>query len=263
MTDSAPALFEFAAGSTPLLISFPHSGTHLPEALRARMTETAGLVADTDWYVPELYAFARAIGAGTLIASHSRYVVDLNRPPDGARLYPGKHETGVCPIDTFAGMPIYQDGYQPDAMEITRRIERYWRPYHERLQQAIDAIRSRHGRCIVWDAHSIRSRVPAFFDGRLPDLNVGTADGASCSTPRAAQIERHLTERARFSFVMNGRFKGGYITRRYGVPAQDVDAVQMEIAQCAYMSEERIAPFDPAVAQALQAELRALLELMI
>jgi N-formylglutamate deformylase len=256
-------VYEFVPGAGALLISFPHSGTQLPEDLHSRLTPTGRQVPDTDWHVPQLYDFFRDIGASLLIAQYSRYVVDLNRPADGAPLYPGQAETSVCPTRSFADEPLYLAGRAPSADDIQQRLHDYWHPYHQKLAESIDAIRMQHGHCILWDAHSIRARVPLFFEGRLPDLNIGTADGRSCARARAARLMQELDKQKRFSAVHNGRFKGGYITRHYGDPARGVDAIQMEIAQDAYMDEDHPLRFDAARAADLRGLLHRLLAAVI
>lgn len=252
-------LYEANEGTAPLVISMPHSGTHLPPEIAARIAASARDLPDTDWFIPDLYAFHERLGASVLRATHSRYVVDLNRPPDGALLYPGKRETSVCPTETFDGEPLYTAGDEPSAAQIEARLERYWRPFHERLRRMIDRQLARHGHCLLWDAHSIRSTVPALFEGRLPDLNVGTADGRSCTDDTARRIASRLGAQHRFSFVVNGRFKGGYITRHYGAPADGVDVVQMEIAQSAYLRETRVPRFESVLAAPLAEFLQELL----
>ena len=254
-----PPLFEIAPGERPLLISMPHSGTFVPPDLAARLSRAALDLPDTDWHVPKLYDFAGAIGASVLCATHSRYVVDLNRPPDAALLYPGRRETGVCPLETFDGEPLYAQADAPAQAEIGTRLARYWRPYHAQLRAMLDALVSRHGGCLLLDAHSIRSFVPELFAGRLPDLNVGTADGRSCAAGTAQRVVSRLSAQRRFTFVVDGRFKGGYITRHYGNPAARVEAVQLEIAQCAYLLEARVPSFDAARAAPLGVLLRELL----
>ena len=253
-------LFELTRGTSPLVISMPHSGTYLPPALAARLSPAGRDVPDTDWFIPELYAGAAALGATVIRATHSRYVVDLNRPPDGTPLYPGRRETGVCPVETFDGEILYAAGDEPTPAEIAARLATYWRPYHDELDQLIAACVRDHGRCLLWDAHSIHSTVPGLFDGRLPDLNVGTADGASCAAGRVARVVKVLEGQRRFSFIVNGRFKGGYITRHYGRPAAGVDALQLEIAQAAYLAERRLPSFDAALAADLGALLVRLLQ---
>ena len=258
-----PPLFRFEPGRSALLISFPHSGTFIPEPLRTRLTPAALAVPDTDWHVPRLYEAVRGLGATWLVAEYSRYVVDLNRPADGAPLYPGQAETSVCPTRTFADQPLYRDGMAPTAAEVQQRIHDYWQPYHRKLAAVIDDIRTEHGHCILWDAHSIRSEVPLFFKGKLPDLNVGTADGRSCSPARLQSVMRMLGSQHRFSAVANGRFKGGHITRHYGDPSRGVDAIQLEIAQSAYLDENAALNYDPAQAQDLSGLLHQLLAAVI
>ncbi len=252
-------IFEYLPGDAPLLISFPHSGTYVPPELAKRLRPEALDLPDTDWFVPRLYDFFRDLGASSLRATHTRYVVDLNRPPDGAALYPGQRETTVCPTESFAGEALYRDGENPAPAEIAERLRTYWHPYHEKLSALTQAIKERHGHCILWDAHSILSRVPGLFEGRLPDLNVGTAGGRTCSAALLERIVAALSAGKQFSFVVDGRFKGGYITRHYGNPAARIDAVQLEIAQCAYLNETRTPAFDAALAAPLKSLLRDLL----
>lgn len=257
--------FTLHRGSAPLLVSLPHDGTAIPDAIAARMTPPALRVPDTDWHVGLLYAFAQELGASTLVPRWSRYVVDLNRPPDGHALYPGRSETALVPIDTFAGEPIYRDGEMPAAEEIPTRVDSYWRPYHDALCAELERLRDAHGRVALWDGHSIRSRVPRFFEGRLPDFNLGTANSASCSPALQEKLACVLRERAGgndtdgYDHVVNGRFKGGYITRHYGKPDAGIDAVQLELAQCTYMDEEGF-DYQPDRAAGVQRVIRALLE---
>ena len=252
-------------GSAPLLISFPHVGTELPDDIAARLTPAALQLADTDWHLPLLYDFAGELGASTLVARYSRYVIDLNRPPEDTSLYPGQDTTGLVPLDTFRREPLYL-GAAPDEKEIAARRTRYWRPYHDALAGELARLKREHGRVLLWDAHSIASELPRFFAGRLPDLNLGTASGASCAQAIQGAMESVLGAQTDFTWVANGRFKGGFITRHYGVPATGVHAVQMEMSLRTYMDEA--APFElreplaarvrPVLAQALRAALRAL-----
>src|SRR5512141_2348351 len=175
-------LCDLAPGDTPLVIDVPHAGTHVPPEIAARLTPSARAVPDTDWHVEKLFAFARAAGATLVIATHSRYVVDLNRDPTGAVLYPGADNTELCPTRTFADEAIYVDGSAPDAAEVASRRAAYFDPYHVVLAAEVERVRARHGHVVLLDGHSIRSEVPRFFAGRLPDLNLGTADGASCAS---------------------------------------------------------------------------------
>jgi N-formylglutamate deformylase len=230
------AVFESDAGHTPLIISMPHVGTELPEALLPQLTDAGRAVVDTDWYVDRLWAFALGGGAGWVRARYSRYLIDLNRPPDDHSLYPGQTTTPLCPTETFAGESIYI-GAGPDAAEVTRRRELYWRPYHEALQALIKQRLRQHGFAVLVDAHSILSTVPRLFPGRLPDINVGTYGGRSLGRTAEHKVVALLEAQSHFTHVLNGRFQGGYITRAYGQPSQRVHAIQFEIAQRAYMDE--------------------------
>lgn len=258
--------FRFRQGKRPLLISMPHVGTHVPPALAQRLTEEARGVPDTDWHLERLYDFADELGASVLVATHSRYVVDLNRPPDGSSLYPGQSVTGLCPVDTFDDTPLYQNpAEQPDDAEIAARREAIWRPYHAQLSAELARLKAVHGVAALWDAHSIRSVVPRFFDGRLPDLNLGTADGASCDPALAEQLLAigRQAGQSGYSAVLNGRFKGGHITRHHGQPAQGVHAIQLEMTQASYMMEQP--PFDylPEKAVGIQPWVQRMLEAVL
>lgn len=230
-------IFNFTPGNSPVLVSVPHAGTHIPEALAKRMTDHALTLPDTDWHVEKLYAAAPSLGAGLIVARQSRYVIDLNRDPTGTPLYPGADNTELCPLSSFGKAPVYKPGQEPDAAEIQQRVTRDWKPYHDALENELARLKAKFGYAILWDGHSIPSLVPRFFEGRLPDLNLGTASGASA--------DAGLTEAARaaldgpgMSLVLNGRFKGGYITRRHGRPAEGFHALQLEKAQIAYMDED-------------------------
>lgn len=250
--------FTFTRGHAPLLISLPHDGTALPDAIAARLTDAARAVPDTDWHVSRLYDFARDLGASLLVPRYSRYVIDLNRPPDDAALYPGQNGTGLCPLRRFDGGAVYREGQEPGADETAERIERYWRPYHTALRDELDALRARHDRVLLWEGHSIRGELPFLFEGRLPDLNLGTADGRSCATPVRERLRAALGAQHDYEFVIDGRFKGGHITRHYGRPDTGIDAVQLELAQRNYMDEESFA-WLPERAARVQVMLRRLL----
>ena len=226
------------AGDSPLLVSLPHDGSEIPPALAARMTPSARRAPDTDWHVSRLYSIARDLGASILAPRYSRYVIDLNRPTDDTSLYPGQNTTGLCPTRQFTGDPVYEEGEEPTPGEVADRIERYWHPYHAALRSELDRLHSRHGRVVLWEGHSIRgSELPFLFEGRLPDLNLGTADGASCSRELQARLEGVLAAQTDYDWIANGRFKGGYITRHYGDPDRGIEAVQLEMSQRVYMDE--------------------------
>ncbi|MET0543446.1 MAG: N-formylglutamate deformylase [Variovorax sp.] len=258
--------FSLHQGNLPLLISIPHLGTELPEEIRARMSPEAAVVSDTDWHLDRLYGFAPTMGASVLGARLSRYAIDLNRPPSGESLYPGMTTTGLCPLETFRGVPLYGDGYVPDEPEIARRRTHYWQPYHDALQAELRRLHAVHGQVLLWEAHSIAGVLPRLFEGQLPDLNFGTNSGAACATDIVEAVLEPVRDAGAatasatsFSHVLNGRFKGGYITRQYGQPANGIHAIQLEMRQALYMNETP--PFD--YRPDLAARVQPLLEHML
>ncbi|MEO8302942.1 MAG: N-formylglutamate deformylase [Betaproteobacteria bacterium] len=250
-------------GNAPLVVDIPHAGTHVPPDIARRLTPVARTVPDTDWHVEKLFAFAGDAGASMLVATHSRIAVDLNRDPTGAALYPGADNTELCPTRTFANDAVYADGRGPDADEIAARKDNYYYPYHAMLEAELARVRARHGYAILLDGHSIRSEVPRFFAGRLPDLNLGTADGASCALSVQAVADAVLAGATGFTSVVNGRFRGGYVTRHYGDPMRGVHALQLEIAQVCYMDEAPPFPWDESRAAPLVGVLRLLVEALL
>ena len=247
-------------GNSPLLISFPHAGTVLPEGIRERLLPVALPLPDTDWFVDQLYDWAPEAGAGMLISVHSRYVIDLNRPPDDTPLY-SSETTGLIPLTTFDGEPVYHEEDAPDTAEYGFRVRRYWQPYHYILEAELDRLRERYGYAVLLDAHSIAGEVPRLFSGQLPDLNLGSNDGVSAS---ASLIEKAWTvlERSDYSSVLDGRFRGGYITRHYGNPSSNIHALQLEISQRNYMQESPPV-YKHQLAQELQFVLKELVDKLI
>ena len=244
-------IFTYSPGQLPLLVTIPHSGSLLPPGMEALLPPPARTLPDTDWYVDHLYACAHALGASTLRARYSRYVTDLNRGADNAVLYPGRPSTGVVPTHAFNGAPLYLAGQEPDEAEIQERISSYWHPYHNAITAELERLRAKWGWAILWDAHSIRSQIPHLFEGTLPTLNFGTNSGASCAATLAEQLVQHAAQHSSDTHVLNGRFKGGYTTRHYGQPQNGIHAVQLELAQSAYLASED-APWPinlPAAAQ--------------
>jgi N-formylglutamate deformylase len=252
-------MFTLTRGTAPLLVSFPHAGTEIPPALAARMTPEALVRADVDWHLPQVYAFVHAMGASTIAARFARHVIDLNRPPEDESLYPGQDVTGLLPQDTFRKEPLYRPGQAPDAAEAQQRRAIYWQPYHDALRAELDRLRALHGRVVLWEAHSIASVMPRFFDGKLPDLNLGTAEGRSCAPALQAAVEAAMGAQTQFTHVSNGRFKGGHITRYYGRPDAGFHALQLEMCQSTYMDET--APF--AFRSDLAVQVQPLLERML
>ncbi len=235
MTD----VFSITRGTTPLLISIPHDGRNLMPGQAARMTTRGTAIPDTDWFVKDLYAFASELGANVIAANYSRYVVDLNRPANDDDMYAGQVSTGLCPLQTFAGDDIYLAGETVAAAEQEERGQQYWRPYHDEIQATLASLKRGYGYALLWDAHSIASEVPRLFPGVLTDLNIGTNGGASCGNVCESAV-MEVAAASGFSSVSNGRFRGGFITRNYGVPEQGVQAIQLELSQRCYMDEKKL-----------------------
>jgi N-formylglutamate amidohydrolase len=229
--------YTFDAGTAPLLVSLPHGSTFIPSSISDRLTRAAKKTPDTDWHVERLYDFANDLGAGVIAATHSRYVIDLNRDPSGIQLYKNANNTELCPTTTFDNEPLYVSNEEPAEDEIAQRIKQYWLPYHTKLQTELSALKKRYGVAVLFDGHSIRSEVPRFYSGRIPDLNLGSANGASAAPDLAEKALASLLGR-KYSVVWDERFTGGYITRRYGKPASGIHALQLELTWRNYMDEE-------------------------
>lgn len=248
-----------AFGDEPLVVSVPHAGTALTPEVEAALHPDALTLPDTDWFVDRLYAFAVDLGASMQVARMSRYVVDPNREPGGAPLYPGAPHLGVCPRERFDGTSLYRSGMEPTAAEEAARVAAWWRPYHDHLAATVDALRARWARVVVFDAHSIRGEVPHLFDGRLPDLNLGTFAGRAADPELSDRVFSLLQAAAPWTAVRDGRFKGGWITRAYGRPRGGVSALQLELAQRTYLDEEQPPCWDLVRAAPLMALLRQVL----
>ena len=226
---------EITRGDGPVVLGLPHTGTWLPPDILARLNARGQRLTDTDWHIDRLYD-GLLPGATTVRATFHRYVIDANRPPDGASLYPGQNTTGLVPLTDFDGQPLWTD--PPTEVEIAARRAAFHGPYGAALAAELERVRSRHGVAILYDCHSIRSRIPFLFDGTLPDFNIGTAQGQSCD-PRIAQAVQGICARAEgFSSVLDGRFTGGWATRHFGQPAQGIHAIQMELAQSTHLETE-------------------------
>ena len=252
-------IFTLHRGKRPLLVSLPHVGTEIPKKMQADYVPHALEVEDTDWHLASLYSFAKHIGASLIAPKYSRYVIDLNRPPENTPMYSGANNTELCPTRSFGGQTIYVAGHEPDETEIEFRRRTYWQPYHDALSIELARIKEQHGYAVLWDAHSIKSVLPWLFEGNLPDLNLGTAGGTSCA-PALMQALSHLLEtHGKFTYAVDGRFKGGYITRHYGRPQDNVHAAQLEMCFSTYMLEEPPYMVDAARAGRLLPVLRSLL----
>ena len=234
-------------GDAPLIVSFPHTGTEIPAAYENRLVSPWLARKDADWWIDRLYDFALALGATTIHTAISRTVIDVNRDPSGATLYPGQQTTELCPTTTFDGEPLYEAGADLTFDEIPERRATYFDPYHKALAEEIARLREKHPRIVLYDCHSIRSVIPRLFNGELPNFNIGTNRGASCDASLTKAIEA-ICVGTDFSRVTNGRFTGGWITRSHADPANGVHAVQMELACRGYMREPSGAVSDPAYA---------------
>ncbi|OVZ91657.1 N-formylglutamate deformylase [Yersinia kristensenii] len=252
----------FQAGKLPLLISIPHAGTRLTPAVEAGLTDAARPLSDTDWHIPRLYDFAHNIGASIVIGNYSRLVVDLNRPEDDQPLYTSA-TTGLFPETLFDGRPCFRPGKSPSPQERQSCLLHIWRPYHQQLQGELARLKAKFGYALLLDAHSIASVIPRLFDGQLPDLNFGTNSGASCDSSLSKQLIECCEQQSTFSHILNGRFKGGYITRAYGLPHSHQHAVQLELSQLNYMSETEPYSYLPAQASHLQKLLQQLVNTML
>ena len=233
----APPIYTLHQGHSPLLVSLPHVGTFIPDALKPLLVDRALALEDTDWHLAAVYDFAKDLGASLIVPSHSRYAIDLNRPPENTPMYPGTHNTELCPTRFFTGDALYRPGCAPGPAQVIARCKTYWAPYHAALAAELARLKAAHGHALLWDGHSIQSRLPWLFDGRLPDLNLGTANASSCAPSLRRALMRVLAGQSAFSHVTDGRFKGGYITRQYGRPADGVHAVQLEKCWSCYMDE--------------------------
>jgi formiminoglutamase len=247
-------------GEAPLLVSFPHTGLEIPHDCEAGLVSLSLARRDADWHIDRLYAFARELGATTVHTSLSRTVIDVNRDPSGVSLYPGQATTGLVPVETFDGRPLYRDGAAPSPQAIERRKAQYFAPYHAAMAAELKRLRAKHKTVALYDCHSIRSVIPRLFPGELPVFNIGTNDGRSCDPALATQVAS-ICAASRWPHVLNGRFKGGWITRTYGKPEESVHAVQMELALRGYLPDEEDPPrWDPDFARPIQQTLRSVLE---
>ncbi|WP_051609399.1 N-formylglutamate deformylase [Fodinicurvata fenggangensis] len=253
---------EVTRGSSPVVLAFPHSGTEVPAEIFARLNERGQQLADTDWHVDRLYS-GLLPNATQVMARFHRYVIDANRPPSGESLYPGQATTGLVPDIDFDGNPIWRDGEAPGDAEIAARREAFHKPYHEALTAELERLRAEHGFAVLYDCHSIRAWVPRLFEGRLPDFNIGTNQGASCAPILEQRVTEVCAAAEDYSHVLNGRFRGGWTTRHYGRPEEGLHAIQMELAQAAYLqAEEPPFAYDADKAEGLRRHLGRLLQVI-
>lgn len=251
---------EITQGNSPLVLGLPHTGTDIPDDCLARLNDTGRAMADTDWHIHHLYDGLVPDVTSVRTPFH-RYVIDANRDPSGASLYPGQNTTGLCPTTDFDGLPIYRTGAEPDVAEVERRRIAYHAPYHAALAAELERVKTIHGFAILYDCHSIRSHIPFLFNGTLPDFNIGTNNGTTCAPEIEARAWDIFENAKGYTAILNGRFKGGWTTRHYGQPADGVHAIQMELTQSAYLAVE--APpwtYDLSRADKLRVHLTSILE---
>ncbi|ANT59840.1 N-formylglutamate deformylase [Salipiger sp. CCB-MM3] len=244
-------------GDSPIVLGLPHTGTYLPDEIFRKLTPRGQELSDTDWHIHTLYE-GLLPGATMVRATFHRYVIDANRPPDGASLYPGQNTTGLVPLTDFDGTPIWLE--EPDEAEIAARRDAFHAPYHAALMAEMERVRAKHGVAILYDCHSIRSHIPFLFDGKLPDFNIGTAGGTTCDPAIEAAVAEVCAAAEGYTSTLNGRFKGGWTTRNYGRPEEGFHAIQMELAQDTHLESE-VAPYayDETKAARLRAPLSDLL----
>lgn len=251
---------EITRGSSPVILGLPHTGTHVPPDIWDGLNDEGQKLRDTDWHIHRLYD-GLLPDVTTVRATFHRYVIDANRDPSGASLYPGQNTTGLIPLIDFDERPLWKSGAEPDEGETARRLDAFHRPYHDALAAEIERVKALHGIVVLYDCHSIRSVCPFLFEGRLPDFNIGTNGGVTC----AAQFEEATVAVCKaaenYSTILNGRFRGGWTTRHYGRPSDNVHAIQMELAQATHLASE--APpfaYDTGKAEKLRLHLRAILK---
>jgi formiminoglutamase len=265
----APPWLSVTRGQAPLIVSMPHPGIEIPVAKGAQLVSPWLARKDADWWIDRLYDFAPALGATVIRTAISRTVIDANRDPSGKSLYPGQNTTELCPTTTFDGEPLYRDDRVPDMAEVASRRALFFDPYHAAIAAEIIRLRELHPRILLFDAHSIRSRVPRLFDGKLPHFNIGTNSGASCA-PELTEAVEAVCARTKLSCVTNGRFKGGYTTRHYGAPDRGIHAIQLELAMRGYIDEPHTVspenwpkPYDPERAGLMREALSQILQTCI
>lgn len=254
------AVFEIRQGSSPVILAFPHTGTEVPAAIEKRLNDNGRKLADTDWHIHQLYADLLP-EATTVRATFHRYVIDANRDPEGVSLYPGQNTTGLVPETDFDGLAIWNEGEEPKEGDITERLANFHAPYHQALKAEIERVKAIHGVAVLYDCHSIRSHIPFLFEGKLPDFNIGTDSGRTCAPAIEAATVKAVAEATDYTRVLNGRFKGGWTTRHYGKPENNVHAIQMELAQSTHLTTE-VPPFayDTAKSERLRPHLKTILQ---
>ncbi|PID35121.1 MAG: N-formylglutamate deformylase [Rhodobacterales bacterium] len=251
-------IFDVIPGDSPIILGQPHGGTHLPDEIAARLNPRGRGLDDTDWHITRLYD-GLLEGVTVVKSNIHRYAIDANRDPAGVSLYPGQNTTTLVPLTDFDGQPIWEEGQAPSEDEIEARRVAYHAPYHAALAEQVARVKARHGVAILYDCHSIRSEISFLFDGILPVFSIGTNNGETCAPAIEDAVTRVATNAEGFDAVVNGRFKGGWTTRHYGRPDQGEHAIQMELAQRAYMDEAAPWAFREDRAATLRPHLKTIL----
>lgn len=223
----------------PIVVSVPHCGTQFPKEVSDQFNQTViQNPSDTDWFVDKLYDFAPSLGITMITAIISRCVIDLNRDPESKPLYnDGRIITALCPTHTFLGQPLYSDcRLEVEKKEVERRLHAYYFPYHRQLQTLLDDVKSEFGKVLLWDCHSVKQFVPTIYKEKFPDLILGDADGQSAS-PTSIEVAYRTLGANTYSLTHNHPFKGGYITRYFGRPLQNQEALQLEMSKINYMDD--------------------------
>jgi formiminoglutamase len=253
---------DISIGDSPIILAQPHGGIEIPQHILSRLNPKGRAMEDTDWHITRLYD--GLIDNITVVSTPiHRYVIDANRDPSDESLYPGQNTTSLCPTTTFDGDLIYLAGEEPSEDEIRNRQQQFHQPYHDSLREQFERVHQKHGYAILYDCHSIRSHVPYLFDGKLPDFNIGTNSGQSCNSQIESIVENVCARQSKYSYVVNGRFKGGWTTRHYGNPQSGYHSIQMELAQCNYMHEKAPWSYDAKKAEKLRVPLRDILQAIL
>ena len=242
------AVFDVKQGSSPVILAFPHTGTHVPADIWEKLNDNGRILADTDWHIEKLYA-GLLPNATTVEAKFHRYVIDANRDPSGTSLYPGQNTTSLVPLSDFDGKAIWKEGQEPDEAEVNRRLSEFHAPYHAALAAEIARVKAQHGIAVLYECHSIRSHIPFLFEGTLPDFNIGTDMSTTCDAAIEAVAVEVTSQAEGYSSILNGRFKGGWTTRHYSKHGENIHAIQMELAQSTHLKTEE-PPFDLDTAKA-------------
>jgi N-formylglutamate deformylase len=248
----------------PIILSSPHSGIEFPDELKTHFrAELMAQPDDTDWFIHELYNFAPDLGITVIHARFSRWVIDLNRDPHSKPLYTdGRIITELVPKTDFLGTEIYVDKkFIPDDAEIARRLENYYKPYHQKIESLLRERINEFGQVLLWEAHSIRRFVPTIQSEPFPDLILGDNDEKSASKD-IIEIALSNLKAGKYSVNHNSPFKGGHITRYFGKPQNNIHALQLEMAKTNYMDNDELT-FNESRADNVRNVLRPVFENLI